>query len=218
MLSSLKPDGIYEKSNHKWVILSMSLFLLYTIVTLMETDMFIRDIGIGDYIISNGKLFYSVFAGYYSWFLKIALSMVVLWSLISAVRVAIVGIMSVFNPADSSDDVKLSFKKKLYDALIHTSYATLGYFLVEDSLILTILFAPIIVMGVLASYCLIMYDVPSLKDLDRKGKNNQVLQCLNTSHHICMISITILILTLYIYVLSKYFLKYERVQASLKIV
>ena len=209
MASLVMRDAIYEskKFTLEKMIISMSFFILHGIISLIETNMFIKDIGMGDQVISSTKFFYSMFAGYFSWFLRVMLSLLLLWALLGVIRSGIVGIIK---PIQSEDaNFTDEFSNTIRGAMSDMVFYTLGMFLIESCVTTFAAYGPYIFLVIIFSFCMIMYQQQPLKYMEEKGKSERVVNCLNTTHHHTMMLFTLVVLSITLYVINKYLQKYS---------
>lgn len=199
--SFIAADKIYEKGNFLKMIVSITFFSLHIIIALIETNLFIKDIGIGDQVISNAKFFYSLFSGYFSWFFRMLTSLLMLWILLAVVRSSIIGVINVFRVTGNSTT---DFANTIRGAASDTVLYTLGMFLIKGSIPFFGVYAPYILLMIMLSYCVLMYQRDALQRMEEKELNDRVINSLNTIHHHTMMVMTMLIISITVYLVFRY--------------
>jgi len=199
--SFIAADKIYEQGNFLKMIVSITFFSLHIVIALIETNLFIKDIGIGDQVISNGKLFYSLFSGYFSWFFRMLVSLLMLWLLLAVVRSSIIGLINVFRTTGNSTS---AFANTIRGAASDTILYTLGMFLIQGSLMFFGAYAPYIFLMIMLSYCVLMYQREALQRMEEKQLTVRVINSLNTIHHHTLMVMTTLVISITVYLVIRY--------------
>lgn len=215
MISSLvSADAIYTAKNFPKVVVSMTLFSLYTIITLMETNLFIKDIGIGDSVISSGKLFYSLIAGYLSWFFKMGLSLLTLWVVLSAILTAVIGIINIFRSTKEAAQYEASYAKGVRGAMTLMAYSILSMYMIEGCIPMFAGFVPVVFLMLVFGFCILVYQYAPLKKLEDQGQEAKALRCLNTVHHHYMMFISLMISCVVVYMINTYLQRYVQLSSD----
>lgn len=203
---------LYQDHQLVRVITSITMFTMYSTAILIETNNFMRDVGLSDQTVSGGKLIYSSFAGYFTWFLKVGLSMVTLWGLLTVIRVAIRGVIEIFKPdRPSNAEVASVVRYNTNDTL----YWTLGIFLIDNVLMLLCFYAPVIFILIMLPYCYGVYNKKAFDKLEQnEDDNRKVSGAFNTMHHHIMMLMTVLVFTMIIAATLRYISTYDKMRAT----
>lgn len=189
-MKDLRGD-LYQEHQLVRIITSITMFTMYSMAILMETNNFMRDVGLSEQAVGGGKLVYSTFAGYFTWFLKVGLSMVTLWGLLTVIRVAIRGVIEIFKPEKASNAQIASVVR--YNTS-DTLYWTLGIFLIDKTLMMICFYAPIILICTMIPYCVFVYNKSAYVRMEQtEDDNRKVSGALNTMHHHIMMLLTLMI-------------------------
>jgi hypothetical protein len=199
---------LYNPHNVIPLVISILLFVLYVVITLIDTNIFIKEYGIGDEVIGTGKFLYSYVAGYFVFFLKLATSMMTLYILLSLIRIAIVAIFNIFRPialgGAGADDFKGTIFGKVKTALKNNALWILGIYMFERFLMSFIIYAPILILLIIIGYGWRIYNYKSLKELEELEQNEEVLRALKTTHNHMMFLLSIFVSILIIYIVGVY--------------
>ena len=198
---------MYNPDNAAPVIVSILLFILQSIVALIDTNTIVKDIGIGDSVITRGKFLYSYISGYFTYFLKVTVLLFTLYVLLTIIRAAIVTIFNIIKPLSSGSaaqmdaDLRGSMFQKLKEALKENAMWLMGIYFIDMFIYAFVVFGPLIFFFIIVGYCIIIYDPRSLRKMEEDGENEKALQILNTIHHHIMFFLTICIAILIIYMI-----------------
>ena len=201
----LKSDVYLEESLIP-ILTSITLFSLYAIATLMETNMVLKDIGLGDEAIKPGRLIYATFASYFIWFLRTSLSIVVLWGLLTIIRVGIRAVIAIFKTAPTSD-IELA-KIVVYNTK-NNIYWTLGIYLIDSVLLFFCAYAPLLLLFIMIPYCLLIYNYRAMKLYEQNHDTVESQGTLNTMHHHIMMIICIIVFMVIVTVTLRYIKQYD---------
>lgn len=199
---------IYKPEHAFQVFISIALFVLYAIITLMDTHFYIKDMGIGDQIISTGKFIYSYMAGYFAFFLKVTVALASLWILLSIIRVAIIVIFNIFKPVSLGGSGVSEFNKsmssKIATGLKDNAVWILGFCMVEKFVMTFAAFGPVLFLFITLTYGIRIYNEKSLKRQDEEGDKEVVLKAINTTHHHMMMLLSLVVTSIIVYLASVY--------------
>ena len=199
-------QDMYNGDNAVIVIISICLFILNTILALIDTNTYIKDIGIGDRVISKGKFLYSYIGGYFTYFLKLTIMIFTLYILLTFIRIAVVTVFNIMKPlsGDGASDMTKGLAKNLFEkykeAIKNNALWLMGMYFIDMFLMSFLVFCPILIFLLILGFSILIYENKSMKDMEDNGENEKALQILNTVHHHMMffMSICIAIIILYI--------------------
>jgi hypothetical protein len=199
---------IYTPENAIPVVTSMFLFIMYTVITLMDANEYIKELGIGDNVISTGKFIYTYIAGYFTYILKTTVSMISIWVLLSIVRVALVVIFNIFRPVAlggaGAADFSKSMSGKIGTALKNNALWILGFFMINKFLVTFLAYGPIFVLLITFAYGIRIYNYETLRRQEKDGETEPALRALMTTHHHMMITLSLFVIMLIGYLAMLY--------------
>jgi hypothetical protein len=207
-LGSMKGD-IYLEDSLVPILTSITLFSLYAIATLMETNMVMKDIGLGDQAIKPGKLIYATIASYFIWFLRTSLSIVVLWGLLTIIRVGIRTVIAIFKSSTTSD---IDLANIVVYNTKNNIFWTLGIYLVDSVLLFFCAYAPMLLFFIMIPYCTMIYNYRAMKIQEQQQNDISETQgTLNTMHHHIMMIMSIIVVMVIITVTLRYIKEYDSI-------
>jgi hypothetical protein len=201
-------QDMYNGDNATAVVISIVLFILNTIVALIDTNTYIKDSGIGDRVISKGKFLYSYIGGYFTYFLKITVMIFTLYILLTIIRIAVITIFNIMKPlsGDGAAGMSSSLSKTLFDkykeALKDNALWLMGIYFIDMFLVVFVVFAPLLIFFIILGFSILIYENGSMKDMEDNGENEKALQILNTVHHHMMFIISICVAILILYMIG----------------
>jgi len=203
---------LYNADNAIPILVSIVLFTLQTVLALIDTNTYIKDMGIIDTVISKGKFLYSYVAGFYTYFIKLAIQMVSLFILISIIRVLVVTIFNLLRPLSSSAIGANQFEStmfgKLKEALKNNILWLLGIYLIDRFMASFMVYGPVLLLFAIMGFSLIIYYPKGIQPLMEDGEDESAIQMLNTYHHHMMFFMSLVTTTLILYILSCYVLMF----------
>lgn len=210
---------LYKPQNAIPIIVSVLLFILYGVITMMDTNIFIKEYGIGDEVIGIGKFLYSYVAGYFTFFLKLVTSMLTLYVLLSIIRVSVIVIFNVLRPVAlggaGEEDFKGSIFGKAKTALKNNALWILGIYLVDKFIISFVFTAPVLLFLMLIGFALRLYNYNFLMDLKDNDENEEALRILGTTHHHMMFLLSVIFAIVVIYIFGIYVFTFNIKNADL---
>lgn len=204
-MEMISVQDMYNPDHAIPILVSILLFILQTIVALIDTSTYIKDIGIGDRVISRGKFLYSYIGGYFTYFLKVTVMLFSLFILLTVIRSAVVTIFNIIRPlvGEGAASMEASLRGSMYDklkeALKENALWLMGIYFIDMFIFAFTIFGPLFFFFIILGFSILIYDVGGLKELEENGENEKALQVLNTVHHHMMFFMSICIAILIIY-------------------
>jgi preprotein translocase subunit SecG len=201
-------QDMYNGDNATIVVISILLFILNTIVALIDTNTYIKDMGIGDRVISKGKFLYSYIGGYFTYFLKITVMIFTLYILLTIIRIAVITVFNIMKPlsgdgaSSMSDGLAQTLFDKYKESLKDNALWLMGIYFIDMFIMAFVVFAPLLIFFIILGFSILIYENKSMKDLEDEGKNEKALQILNTVHHHMMFFISICVAILILYMIG----------------
>lgn len=201
---------LYSPNNAIPVLVSIALFALQTVLALMDTNTYIKDMGIIDTVISKGKFLYSYVAGFYTYFIKLTVQLFSLFVLVSVIRVVVVTVFNILRPlpggamGKAAEEFQSSMFAKIKEALKSNILWLLGIYLIDRFLASFAIFGPVLLFFAIMGFSLIMYYPKGIQPLMDEGEDESAVQILNTYHHHMMFFISLVVTALILYILSLY--------------
>lgn len=203
---------LYNPDNAIPVLVSIVLFTLQTVIALIDTNTYIKDIGIGDTVISKGKFYYSYISGYMTYFLKLTMSMLSLYILLSLIRIAIVTILNILRPFGANFKATEEFKQtiffKLKVALKNNALWILGMYFIEKFFMMFLLWIPLLIALITLGYAFFVYPQEPMKAYEDNGDNEIALQNGNTIHSHMMFNVSVFVAITVAYMLGMFAKKF----------
>jgi hypothetical protein len=210
-------DDIYDPVNVQKILVSVALFTLQSVLALIDTNTYIKDFGVADAtdsIITKGRFYYSYFAGFMTFFLKLSVSLISLFILITVIRAGIVGIWNIMRPIKGTQEDE--FRGSIYSlfkiAAKSNMLYILGIYHLEGFWRTFLIYSPIIILFITLGYALFVYERKALEETrDSEGDLPKVHSILNTLHHHHMFFIVIVVFILIFYTFGSYANKYYEI-------
>lgn len=181
------------------VVISIFLFILYTLTTLMDTNTAIKEFIIGGEAVSSFKFLYSYLAGFFTYFLKITASLFTIYLLLTVIRIAIIVIFNVFQPINTLDNAvrfKADLFEKIKHALSNNGLWVFGLYTLDRFLVFFLAYAPLLFMLVLIFYAMRIYKPDRIKAMDDE---ELATRSINTFHSQTMFFLMLCILIMLCY-------------------
>lgn len=195
---------VYQGYNMIPVAVSIFIFLMYTITTLIDTNSAIKEFAITGEPVNSFKFLYSYLAGFFTYFLKITASLFSLYLLLTLVRIAIVVIFNVFRPIGSPDaasEFKIDMFTKVKQAMKNNGVWIFGLYMLERFLVFFLAYAPLLFVLLLAMYATKIY-VP--KRMRAMQEDEKVTQSMLTLHNQTMFFLVLCVLMVLFYFVYTY--------------
>lgn len=199
---------LYKPDSLSPIITSITLFTLYTLAGLMEINVFMKDIGLGEASVEPAKLTYSVFGGWYTWFLKVCLALITIWALITIIRVSVSGIIEIFGKNNTASG---ALRGMVRDSTHSMTLWILGVFFLENILVFFLVLAPFTLMILMVPYSYTVYSAKKMRDVEETGSSGQVKSVLNTMHHHIMMIFCIIVFVVIINTTIDYIRRYDKI-------
>jgi hypothetical protein len=189
-------------------LLSGTVIVLYIILNLIEVNGIIKSYNILDVdSTTRSSLIFSYLSGYYIFILKLFISILTLFVIVTIIRIAILVILSLFS-------IKLEMKgggedeDHLMEAVKSNFRLFLSFFIIPSIPFFILIFLVIIPLIFLFSIYRISlyYDQEKIKD----ENINQAPSILNTNHHFIYFIMCVLITIAIIYVFVLFYLTYKK--------
>lgn len=146
----------------------------------MDINSYIKDFGIADGTISKGRFLYTYVAGFFTYLIKISMSLLSIYMLLSVIRcVLVVAFFIIFVGVDSP----MTVGKILFDALKDNTFYVFSVYRMESFVQLLLITAPIMVLLTLAGFAIMIYNSDALQELEDSDQLPRTLNILNTMHH-----------------------------------
>lgn len=188
-------------------ILSGTVIVLYMILNLIEVNGIIKSYNILDIdTTTRSSIIFSYLSGYYIFILKLFISILTLFVIVTIIRIAILVILSLFS-------IKLEMKggaddqDHLMEAVKSNFRLFLSFFTVPSITFFILLFLVIIPLIFLFS----IYRISLYYDQEKiRNENlNQASSILNTNHHFIYFIICMLLTIGVVYVIVSFYLTYK---------
>ena len=202
---------LYKSENLAPIITSITLFTLYSLAGLMEANMFMKDIGLGDASVSSAKLAYSIVATWFTWFLKVCLSLITIWALITVIRVSVSGIIEIFGKSMTSPG---ALKGVVQNGTESMTLWILGIFFLDNIMVFFGAMAPFSLLMLMIPYCIMVYSEKRMKRVEEEESSDRVKSVLNTMHHHVMMILSVIIMFIIINVTMNYIIQYDKINYS----
>ena len=210
-----KPN-LYDIGNAWPMIISVALFILQTIISLIDTNMYIKDAGIsnlGDSIVSKAKFYMSYISGYITYILKTSVSLFGLWVLLSVIRASIVVIFNLVIPVGEGASLAQEFRGtmfyKLKVALKSNAMFIFGMFFIDKFFVKFLVFGTVIMLLSLVGVAFFMYERKQLITMLEDGELEKTQRILNTMHHHMMFYIMCLVIIIITSIVRTYSRTFE---------
>lgn len=208
--------NIYDPDNVGIIFVSVALFVLQTVLALMDTNTFIKDFGVGDAtdsIISKARFYYSYFAGYMTYFLKLTVSLFSLLILLTVIRAGVLAIWNILRPvqAGKGDEFRGSMYSMLKIAAKSNALWVLGVYHMERFFKTFLVFSPLLILLITLGFSIFLYERKSLEEMKDEENIQRVHNVLNTLHHHNMFFLVFAVFAVIIYIVSNYVQTFARI-------
>lgn len=200
---------VFHPDNIIPVVVSIFLFLMYTLITLIDTNTAIREFAVGGEAVSSFKFLYSYLAGLYTYFLKLTTSLFTLYLLLTMIRVAIVVIFNIFRPVDSASSANaeaLAYQgdmfSKVKEAMRNNGLWIFGLYMVERFLVFFLAYSPILFLLILVVYSAKIYNQKKIIAMDDPEKRTRVVSTLHSQTFFFLVMCILLVISYFVYLLS----------------
>lgn len=195
----------YNSLYIKAFFVSATLFLLYSVINLIEMDKFIKDFNILDIAQTpRGRFIYSYVSGYFMFVLKVILSLVTLFILLLIIRIAVAALIFVFTAIKKkkqeggasaiADALKKAVMDKVEQAVTSNMRILLGFVTSKPFIIIFLVIVPIFLFFVTLAYSM-FYNPEHIQQVN----NNESGRIMWTHHGFMMILISSIVLIAFIY-------------------
>lgn len=205
-----KPN-LYSPDNFRFVFVAVFLYILQTIITLLDTNTYIKEVGIsniGDSIISKAKFYLSYFSGYITYFLKTVVGLIGLWILLTVIRCAFVVIFNIAKPLGEGAKLMEEFRgtmfQKLKTAMKDNATLILGMMFIDRFFVKFLVFGTSLLLVLMVGMAFFLYERKALMVMLEDNDIERVQSTLNTIHHHCMFFLMILIIVLIVSVVRTF--------------
>lgn len=205
------PQGtpaVLNSTNVVPVAVSIFIFLMYSLITLIDTNTAIREFAVGGEPVSSFKFLYSYLAGLYTYFLKITTSLFTLYLLVTIIRVGIVVIFNIFRPTGSgvsansiAQDYQNDMFSKVKHAMRDNGVWIFGLYLMDRFLVFFLAYSPILFVLILLMYSIRIYNSKKIIAMTDTDKRTRVV---NTMHNQTMFFFVFTIVTIIAYFIYQY--------------
>lgn len=209
--------NIYDPDNAGIIFTSVALFVLQSVLALMDTNTFIKEFGVADAtdtLITKARFYYSYFAGYMTYFLKLTVSLFSLLILLTVIRAGILAIWSILRPiqGNKTDEFRGSMYSMLKIAAKNNALWVLGVYHMDRFFTNALVFTPLLILLITLGFCIFIYERKSLeKNKDEDNDIQRVHNILNTMHHHHMFFLVFVVFAVIIYVVSNYVTTFARI-------
>lgn len=186
---------IFTSDYMPFVLVSFILYLLYSIVTLIDTNMYIKDVGIGEVIVTKAKFIYSYIAGYLVYILRLIVSLLLLYILITVIRIAIVVILTMLTPVANPSTFNQQIFNIIKAACRENAITALGPLFIDNYFKITFfLVLPFLIFYSLI-YALVIYKPNGIKEaIEDQQNQDKGMYMLNTFHSFMMFTIVCIVM------------------------
>ncbi len=189
----------------KAFLVSATLFLLYSIINLIDMSGFIRDFNILNVSETpRSRFIYAYIAGYFMFVLKVVLALVTLFVLILIIRIVIAALIYIFTAikkekqeggANSiASEMKAAVMNKVESAVKSNMRWLLGFITLKEFAIIFLVIVPIFLFFVVLAYSM-FYNQQHILDVD----NQESQRIMWTHHNFMMFLISSLFAIAFIY-------------------
>lgn len=200
---------VFQADNIIPVAVSIFLFLMYTLITLIDTNTAIREFAVGGEPVSSFKFLYSYLAGLYTYFLKLTTSLFTLYLLLTMIRVAIVVIFNIFKPVDAGSSANAMAQayqgdmfSKVKEAMRNNGLWIFGLYMVERFLVFFLAYSPILFLLILLVYSAKIYNAKKIAAMDDPEKRTRVVATFHNQTFFFLVMCVVVVIAYFIYILS----------------
>jgi len=201
---------IYSYSALMAVMFSGILFLLYSVINLIEMNGYIKNFNILDVSTCNrGTIIYAYLAGYYMFLLKVIIALVTLFILTLIIRIAISTIVNIFTTKPESQSGGASQIQKgaaesanlMKVEVVRTNLKyILGFAILKTFVILFLIFIPLFLFFALFAYSRFFNQQHIIRD-----NNNEAPKIMLTHHNFLIYLIVCLFIITFVYSIFLWF-------------
>ena len=199
---------IYDKVNYTPMIVSIALFFLYMLVTIVDINTAIKEFAISDGAVSSFKFLYSYIAGFVMFFIKITISLFTLYLLLTIIRISIVIIFNVFRPVAESSLGRAEFQQDLFTKVKHAisnnALWVFGIYFMEKFIGIFMALTPILFTLIILTYSIRVYISKRVATMQDQEK---VVRVMGTLHNQTMFFMVFCIFSTFIYFVQRFFSK-----------
>ena len=184
-----KPN-LYDIGNAWPMIISVSIFILQSVISLIDTNMYVKDVGITDMtssIVSKARFYMSYVSGYITYVLKTAVSLFGIWVLLTVIRASIVVIFNLVKPIGEGAKLAQEFQGtifyKLKVSFKSNAMFVLGMFFIEKFFVKFLVYGILIMLLSLVGIAFFLYERKQLLNMMDDGELEKTQHILNTLHH-----------------------------------
>lgn len=203
--------NLYDVNNVYPILTSILIFILQTVLTLLDTNSYVKEVGIsnmGDSIISKAKFYLSYFSGYITYVLKTIVGLVGLWVLLTVIRCSFVIIFNLAQPlaegAKLAEEFRGSMFYKLRVAMQSNAMYVLGMMFIDRFFAKFLIFGPLLILLAMVGISFFMYERKAMLTMLEEGELDKAQGILNTMHHHCMFFLMIVIIVIIVSVVRTY--------------
>ena len=208
-------DVINIYKNPGAFLVSGTLFILYTILTLIDVNDIIKSYNVLDLgSTTRGTMVYSYISGYYIFVLKLLITILTVFVLVTIIRISVVVVLSLFKlriqmQGGGATEIKRSYEggsDDLIMAAVNSNFKLfLGFFTVPSMAYFIFIF--LVLLPLLLFFAILaivqFYDKPRIQS--EVTESVHTASILNTNHHYLMFIISALITTALIYICIKFY-------------
>lgn len=203
MIDIFNPDYIIQ------ICMSILLFSLYTLTTLMDTNTAIKESGIVEKPVSKFKLIYTYFAALITYFIRVTILILSIFIIISIIRTSIIVIFNIIKPPKnnietSAKDIEENYKQDIFDKIQNgikdNSIWTLGLYQIPLFIPVMLIIAPLLFILSNLGYILFIYNTKTI----RENSEEEKIKILGTLNKILFFIIIIVIVQIIIQFTNMY--------------
>lgn len=197
---------VYNTNNIIPVAVSIFIFLMYTITTLIDTNTAVKEFYVGSEPVGAFKFIYAYLAGFFTYFLKITSSLFTLYMLLTLVRIAIVVVFNVFRPLGSPDaaaEFRADIFTKVKHAMKNNGLWIFGLYMLERFLVFFLAYSPLLFVLVLILYAAKIYRSKSLRAMEDQEKVTKAILTMHNQTMFFLVSCILIVLFYFVFTYSQ---------------
>jgi hypothetical protein len=177
--------GTYDPMFMKAFLLSAVLFLLYSIINLIDINGYIKNYNILDVdSVSRGTMVYAYMSGYFMFVLKVVIALVTLFILTLIIRIAVATVIRIFTPKKQSGGASIIMQgaasdmtNKVAEAVTSNMRYLLAFITSPSFIVIFLVIVPIFLFFALLGYSR-FYNQEHIKQ-----ENSNEAPRIMTTHH-----------------------------------
>lgn len=196
---------VYKPSFLGPFALSATLFLLYGIINLVETNTIIKNFNVLDFMQSSrSSLTYAYTAGHYLFMLKLVIALVTLFVLTLIIRIAVVTVIHIFTPQKQEGGAlhimigaASDISNKVMEAVLSNMKYILGFMTLKSFIITFLVIIPIFIL---------VFGIVFFRSFNQELMKNEDTEnaprIMTTQHHYVMFMMVSLVIISFLFLIG----------------